>query len=126
MVAPLSIQLPSNTLNKHLTLLSIAASLLTGCANDITYHFEDPKTCIETRGNQTNSGGSCTPDEAKVNRAYLFKQCKDSGGTPALRKIGTEGLFTVIMGIDCLMPDGEIKDVYGEKFEKDTGQKLSQ
>jgi hypothetical protein len=24
------------------------------------------------------------------------------------------------------LPDGEVKDVYGDKFEKDTGQKLSQ
>lgn len=100
--------------------------LLFGCANDITYRLEDPKTCIEVRGNQTNSGGSCTPDQAKVNRAYLFRECKDLGGTPALRKLGTEGLFTTIMGIDCLMPDGSIKDVYGDKFEKDTGEKVFQ
>ncbi len=104
----------------------ISLFLFFGCANDLTYHFEDPKSCIETRGSKTNDGGSCTPDQAKVNRALLFKECKDLGGTPALRKAGTEGLFTVIMGVDCLLPDGEVKDVYGDKFEKDTGQKLSQ
>ena len=57
---------------------------------------------------------------------YLFKQCKDYGGTPVLKKVGQEGVLTAIIGINCLMPDGSIKDIYGEKFEKDTGKKLSQ
>ena len=90
----------------------------------MTYRLEDPKTCIDVRGNQSNSGGSCTPDQVKVNRAALFKQCKDLGGTPSMRQM--MGMFTVILGVDCLMPDGEIKDIYGEKFEKDTGKQLYQ
>jgi hypothetical protein len=45
------------------------------------------------------------------------------GGTPALRNFGTA--WTLILGIDCLMPDGSIKDLYGEKFTKETGENLS-
>lgn len=109
---------------RKLIFTGIADVLLAGCANDTTYRLEDPKTCIDARGNQFNSEGSCTTDQAKVNRAALFKQCKDLGGTPSMRQV--IGAFIAILGVDCLMPDGEIKDIYGEKFEKDTGKKLYQ
>ena len=56
-------------------------------------------------------------------RAKLFKQCKDLGGTPAIRSEENMLVYR-IFGVQCLMPDGSIKDIYGEKFKRDTGQDL--
>ncbi len=113
-------------MKKLLLPILVICGLLVGCANDLLYRVSDPNTCISTGGmNEAPREGRCTTEQANANRAYLFKQCKDFGGTTVLKKVG-EGVLTVIIGIDCLMPDGSIKDVYGEKFEKDTGKKLSQ
>jgi hypothetical protein len=43
-------------------------------------------------------------------------------GTPAIR--AHNPFVTRIYGVDCLMPDGSIKDIYGEKFKRDTGLDL--
>jgi len=113
-------------MKKLLLPILVICGLLVGCANDFHYRVSDPSTCISTGSmNEEPREGRCTTDQANANRAYLFKQCKDFGGTTVLKKVG-EGVLTVIIGIDCLMPDGSIKDLYGEKFEKDTGKKLSQ
>jgi len=29
-----------------------------------------------------------------------------------------------ILGVNCLMPDGTIRDLYGEKFKETTGKEL--
>ncbi len=114
-------------MKKLLLPILVICGLLVGCANDLLYRVSDPNTCISTGGmNEAPREGRCTTEQANANRAYLFKQCKDFGGTPVLKKVGNEGVLTVIIGIDCLMPDGSIKDIYGEKFEKDTGKKLLQ
>jgi len=101
-------------------LFLITTLLLFGCVNDFSYRFENPDTCITV---SKYSSASCTEDQAKVNRAKLFKQCKDLGGTPAIRSEENMLVYR-IFGVQCLMPDGSIKDIYGEKFKRDTGQDL--
>jgi hypothetical protein len=114
-------------MKKLLLPILVICGFLFGCANDLHYRVSDPNTCISTGGiNEAPREGRCTTEQANANRAYLFNQCKDFGGTPVLKKVGNEGVLTVIIGIDCLMPDGSIKDLYSEKFEKDTGKKLFQ
>lgn len=93
--------------------------LITGCANDATYRMRDPKTCISTGGNN-----GCTEQQASKNRVLLIDQCKALNGTPSLRHIDVNLAPTLVMGLDCLLPDGSVRDLYAEKFEKDTGKKV--
>jgi hypothetical protein len=101
-------------------IIAILVLALTGCVNDFSYRFENPDTCITV---SKYSSTSCTEDQAKANRQKLFKQCNDLGGTPAIRSEESM-LVSRIYGVQCLMPDGGIKDIYGEKFKQDTGQDL--
>ena len=94
----------------------IAIIFMAGCANDAVYRMHDPKTCISTGIN------GCTDEQASKNRVELINQCKELNGTPSIKKIGE--VITVIMGFECLMPDGSVRDLYAEKFEKETGKKV--
>ena len=100
------------------SLVCLILLTLFGCANDFEYRFVNPETCIEVSKTPT----TCTEDQAKANRAKLFAECKAMNGTPAIR--AHNPFVTRIYGVDCLMPDGSIKDLYGEKFKRDTGQDL--
>ena len=104
-----------------LALICIVIILLSGCVNDGSYRSFDPKTCITTP--LTNSG--CTEVEASTNRAKFFDQCKNLGGTPSMRTFPSNAIGKQpILGVDCLTPDGQIRDLYGEKFKVDTGNDL--
>lgn len=102
---------------KFLSLLLIPVLLL-GCANDGQYRTYDPSSCITTNS-QLNS---CTDEQASVNRSRLFQQCKELGGTPQMRLFAARA----VVGANCLMPNGQIRDLYAEKFQRDTGRELSQ
>jgi hypothetical protein len=100
----------------------VGAFILSGCAADAGYRTDDPNTCISTP--LTVSG--CTESQASVNRAKFFAQCKSMDGTPSMRifpgaVLGKE----LILGVNCLMPDGTIRDLYGEKFKETTGKELN-
>jgi hypothetical protein len=101
------------------TLLMIAMLSLAGCANDATYRMRDPKTCISTGVN------GCTEKQASANRVVFFEQCKALYGTPSLKYVDVNLAPSLVMGFNCLMPDGSVRDLYAEKFEKDTGKKVS-
>jgi hypothetical protein len=94
-----------------------------GCANDREYRLYNPKTCITT----LSSPDGCSEEQANLNRAKYFLNCKNTGGTPSLRTAPLTSLDgkQPILGINCLMPNGEIRDLYGEQFKKDTGEELS-
>lgn len=101
---------------KKLTLL-VFIPILISCVADAGYRSTDPKTCITS----TPLSNSCSEEEASLNRSKLFKQCKDLGGNPQLRLFHDK----IILGINCLMPTGEIRDLYKEKFKQDTGKSLN-
>ena len=108
-------------MKQYLILIFSAITLIGGCANDRDYRIFDPNTCITT--SLTNSG--CTEAEASANRAKFFAQCKNLGGTPSMRTFPSTAISKPpILGVDCLMPDGQIRDLYGEKFKVDTGNDL--
>ena len=90
---------------------------LTGCANDTAYRMRDKSTCISI------GIAGCTEKEASANRVVFYAQCKSLNGTPSLRVIDLAP--TLVTGFNCLLPDGSVRDLYAEKFEKDTGMKLS-
>jgi len=93
-----------------------------GCANDREYRLYNPKTCITT----PLSSDGCSEEQASSNRARYFSACKNMGGTPSIRTLPSTALGKQpILGIDCLMPNGAIRDLYGEQFKKDTGEELS-
>jgi hypothetical protein len=99
----------------------VGTSILSGCANDAGYRSVDPSTCITTP--LTNSG--CTESQASLNRAKFFAQCKVMNGTPAMRTFPSTAIGKEpILGVNCLMPDGTIRDLYGEKFKETTGNEL--
>lgn len=92
--------------------------MLSGCANDIEYRYIDPNSCISTR----DISSSCTEDQAKMNRSKLFDQCKKLGGVPNIKQPFPQS--QLFLGVNCLMPDGSVRDLYGEKFKQDTGLDL--
>jgi hypothetical protein len=100
----------------------VGAFILSGCASDGTgYRSVDPNTCITTP--LISSG--CTESQASVNRAKFFAQCKNMDGTPSMRTFPNASLGKEpILGVNCLMPDGTIRDLYGEKFKETTGKEL--
>jgi len=106
----------SNIKKSALVLISV---LLLACANDATYRMRDPKTCISTGGS-----AGCSEKQASANRVVLFEQCKSLNGTPSLRYIDANLAPTLVMGFNCLLPDGSVRDLYAEKFEKETGKKV--
>ena len=99
--------------------LVLLVGLISGCANDATYRMRDPKTCISTGVN------GCTERQASINRVVFFEQCKALNGTPSLKYVDVNLAPTLVMGFNCLLPDGSVRDLYAEKFEKDTGKKVS-
>ncbi len=100
-------------------ILLFACFQLVGCSAVYKYRFENPNTCIDAKGNKSAEGGSCTEEHARKNRAVFFKQCKDLNGTPSIYEIGEGTPVKSIIGIKCLMPDGNVRDLYNEKMEKD-------
>jgi hypothetical protein len=99
--------------------LVLLCLLIASCANDANYRMRDPKTCISTSHN------GCTEAQASANRVSLIEECRALNGTPSIKYVDVSLAPALVMGFQCLLPDGTVRDLYAEKFENDTGKKVS-